>query len=104
MKEHEQIERLLLLESAVERLERKINQTERQIMSAVKDLAALLTTMDGQIATIKTSFDAFVASLANTPLPADAQAALDKLTTDVGALSSDVTAATAPPTTGTTGA
>lgn len=78
----------------------QIKESEKHIMSQLGDQ---LTAIDTQVKQIKTSFDAFVATLANAPLPPDAQAALTQLQTDVGALGTDVTAASAPAAPATTG-
>ncbi len=68
-------------------------KTERIILMKVTDLAAALSALDTKITGVQASVDALKASLANVDLPADAQAALDKLTADTGALAADVTPA-----------
>lgn len=54
------------------------------------DLGAALAALDTTVNGIKTEVDALKASLTNVDLPADAQTALDNLTTHIAAVQSDL--------------
>ena len=80
------------LMAAVEEIKHAIKESEQHIMS---QLGTTLAALDTSVQGIKTSFDNFVAQLANAPLPPDAQAALTNLQNDIGALATDVSTAAA---------
>lgn len=65
-------------------------QQLNQINMKLTDLASAFTALDTQVTTIAASVATLQATLTNVDLPADAQAALDKLTADVGSLSTEV--------------
>lgn len=59
-------------------------------MSKVSDLAATPTAIDMQVVAVAASVAALETALNNVDLPAPAQAALEKLTSDVAGLSTTV--------------
>lgn len=62
---------------------RDLRNTEDKIMAKVNQLGSILTAIADQVAKVKVEVQAVKDALANTDLPPDAQAALDRLTTEV---------------------
>jgi uncharacterized protein YoxC len=65
-----------------------------------KTMSKLSDTLNGladQVEATKTSLDAFIATVKKDELSTESQAALDRLSADVTAIGSDVTAAGSPP-------
>lgn len=58
----------------------------KDIMSKLSDLATTLAAIDAEVVNVAASFAALKQELANVDLPTDAQAALDKLSTDAANL------------------
>lgn len=72
------------------------NKKLNQVIMKLTDLAAKLTAIDASVTSIAASVAALETSLTDVEIPADAQAALDKLTADTAALSATVNPPAAP--------
>lgn len=69
----------------------QLNQlNQNQTNMKLSELSAKLTAIDANVTAVAASVAALQASLTDVELPADAQAALDKLTADTTALSAEV--------------